>query len=125
MRFPENFYEYHRNHTLIEIKGGTNREKFLEIWMVSVDGRVFARSWNKSERSWFTEIEKTGVGQIRYGDTIINIKGQKLPKNAELTRLINERYLEKYNQEENLFYAKGITQPEYEDFTMEFFYAND
>ena len=125
MKFPKEFYEYLSNNTLVEIKGGVNRETFLQIWMVSVDGRVFARSWNKSKRSWFTEIEKTGVGQIKFGDTIINIKGQKLPKNAELTSLINERYLEKYNQEENLYYATGITQPEYEDFTMEFFYDND
>lgn len=125
MKFPKEFYEYLSNSTLVEIKGGVNRETFLQIWMVSVDGRVFARSWNKSKRSWFTEIEKTGVGQLKFGETIINIKGQKLPKNAELIRLINERYLEKYDQEENLDYAKGITQPEYEDFTMEFFYDND
>lgn len=124
MKFPKEFIEYLRNNTLVEIKGGTSRETFLQIWMVSVDGRVFARSWNKSKRSWFTEIEKTGVGQIKFGDAIIDIKGQKLSKNAELTRLINSRYLEKYNQVENLYYAKGITQPEYEDFTMEFFYDN-
>lgn len=122
MKFPKEFYEYLRNHTLVEIKGGTSRETFLQIWMVDVDERVFARSWNKSKRSWFTEIEKTGVGQIKFGDAIIDIKGRKLPKNAELTRLINSRYLEKYNQKDNLYYAKGITKPEYEDFTMEFFY---
>lgn len=125
MKFPKEFYEYLGSNTLVEIKGGTSRETFSQIWMVHVDGRVFARSWNKSKRSWFTEIERTGVGQLKFGDTIVNIKGQKFPKNAELTSLINERYLEKYNQEENLFYAKGITQPEYEDYTMEFYYKGD
>ena len=112
--------EYIAKHTLIEIKGGLEREKFTEIWMVEVNGRFFARSWNKSERSWFTEFLKTGVGQIKAGKTIINANGFKVDKNDAVNRDIDIAYLEKYHQPGNVKYAIGISQPEYADFTMEF-----
>ncbi len=112
--------EYIAKHTLIEIKGGLEREKFTEIWMVEVNGRFFSRSWNKSERSWFTEFLKTGVGQIKAGKTIINANGFKVDKNDAVNRDIDIAYLEKYHQPGNVKYAIGISQPEYADFTMEF-----
>lgn len=122
MKFPDDFYSYLKTNTLIEIKGGTNRETFLKIWMVEVDHRVFARSWNKSSKSWFTEFVKTGGGQIKYGSKIIPVKGIKLDRNDETNKLINKAYLRKYTQTENIPYVKGITQPEYADYTMEFFF---
>ena len=123
MKFPDSFYEYMKDNTLTGIKGGTERETFLQIWMVEVDGRVFVRSWNKSARSWFTEFIKTGVGQIQYGDSIINVKGKKVDAADAVQQQINKAYLEKYNQEHNVKYAEGITQPEYADYTMEFIYS--
>jgi len=112
--------EYLNNNTLIEIKGGLEREKYLKIWMVSVDNRFFARSWNKSKRSWFTEFQKVGVGQIKFGEKIINVFGKKVHKEDKLNIKIDEAYLRKYKQPENIEYVKGITQSEYADYTMEF-----
>ena len=125
MRFPDSFYNFIRNNSLIEIKGGKERESFLHIWIVEVNDRLFVRSWNKSPKSWFTDFIRTGVGQIKYGDKIINVKGEKLPKDDGTNLLINDAYLNKYNQERNIKYAEGISQLEYADYTMELFYDNE
>ena len=122
MVFPEDFYQYMNTHTLCGIKGGREREKFLNIWMVTVDDRVFARSWNKSARSWFTAFQRSGEGQIRYGDRVMDVTGKKLVNEPELNERINAAYLRKYTQKGNVAYAQGISQPEYADYTMEFFY---
>lgn len=122
MIFSINFHQYIKDNTLLEIKGGKNRETFLKIWMVEVDHRIFARSWNKSHKSWFTEFLTSGCGQIKYGQNIINVKGEKLDKGDKLNLLIDKAYLNKYHQTENLTYAKGISQPEYADYTMEFLF---
>ena len=119
--FPPDFYQYLENNTLIEIKGGLERPTFLPIWMVTVDDRIFARSWNKSERSWFTEFLRSGIGQIKYGDNILNVYGRKLDSKDAIQYKISEAYLKKYNQPKNLQYSEGIAQPEYFDYTMEFF----
>lgn len=119
--FPKDFYNFLKENTLVEVKGGRTRPGFLKIWMVEVEGRVFARSWNKSERSWFTEFNNTGLGQIKYGEEILNVKGKKLEKEDPVHQKINEAYLKKYTQPENLKYAQGITKPEYACYTMEFY----
>lgn len=122
MTFEKDFYDYLNSHNLLGIKGGLERPTFLDIWIVSVGDRVFARTWNKSERSWFTAFQQTGVGEIRFGDRVVKVRGRKLENEPETNLLIDQAYLNKYNQgEENIFYAKGITQPEYADCTMEFF----
>ncbi|MBD1262603.1 DUF2255 family protein [Maribacter polysiphoniae] len=125
MEFPTHFHHYLKANTLVRIKGGKSRDTFLNIWMVEVDNRIFARSWNKSHKSWFTEFLTSGCGQIKYGRNIINVKGVKLDNNDPLNTLIDKEYLNKYNQKENLKYAEGISQPEYADYTMEFLYDGD
>ncbi|TBW29953.1 DUF2255 family protein [Gramella sp. KN1008] len=118
--FPQELYTYLANNTLIEIKGGTSRPTFLKIWMVEIDKRIFARSWNKSERSWFTEFRKTGIGELKFGENIIRVKGEKIDPSNPINQKISEAYLRKYDQPENIKYAEGISQPEYFDYTMEF-----
>jgi len=125
MSFPSEFYNYLESHPLIQIKGGTERDSFLNIWMVEVEGRIFARSWNKSAKSWFTEFQKTGVGEIKYGNDIMKVIGKKLEKQDSLNKLIDQAYLLKYTQPEKLKYAIGISQPEYADYTMEFLMKKD
>ncbi|MCH4824643.1 DUF2255 family protein [Gramella lutea] len=118
--FPKTFHKYLANNTLVEIKGGITRSTFLKIWMVEVDQRIFARSWNKSERSWFTEFQKTGIGEIKFGNKVIRVNGQKIDPSNPINEKISEAYIKKYYQPENLKYAKGIAQAEYFDHTMEF-----
>ncbi|MFD1096142.1 DUF2255 family protein [Salegentibacter chungangensis] len=119
--FPKDFQAYLANNTLIEIKGGNVRPSFLKIWVVEVNDRIFARSWNKSEKSWFTEFQNTGIGEIKYGDKILKVSGKKLNSKNPINLKISEAYIKKYNQPENLKYSKGISQPEYFNYTMEFF----
>ncbi len=119
--FSKDFYTYLANNTLIEIKGGLTRPTFLKIWMVEVDNRIFARSWNKSENSWFTEFQKSGIGEIKFGDKVIRVTGEKIDADNPINKKISQAYIKKYNQPENLKYARGISKPEYFNYTMEFF----
>ncbi|ALI99036.1 DUF2255 family protein [Rufibacter tibetensis] len=119
-QLPQDFIKYLGTQTLAGIKGGKDRDTFLDIWMVEVAGRVFARSWGKSNRSWFTAFLEQGVGELKYDDNVIAVTGKPL-KDSQMNLLIDKAYQEKYTQEHNLIYVKGITQPEYHEYTMEFF----
>ena len=120
--FPDKFFEYLQEHTLVEIKGGNRRSGFLKIWMVRVEDRVFARTWNRSPKSWFIDFQTFGISQIKCGPIVLDVYGRKLEKTDPMNKLIDQAYLKKYVQPENLIYAKGISQPDYADYTMEFFY---
>lgn len=110
---------YINSNTLIGIKGGKNRATFLEIWMVAVGQRIFARSWGMSNKSWFTEFVEQGVGQLKFGEHIIDVQGQQL-RDEEMNRLIDQAYKDKYIQKENEPYVNEITELKYHNFTMEF-----
>lgn len=112
--------KYLSTNNLIGIKGGTSRPAFLDIWMVSVGSRIFARSWGMSNRSWFTEFVGQGVGQLKFGTQIIDVKGLPL-SDEKMNGLVSLAYKAKYTQEENIPYVNQITELKYNDFTMEFF----
>ncbi|MCT2563750.1 DUF2255 family protein [Chryseobacterium herbae] len=111
---------YINSHNLTEIKAGNHRTTFLEIWMVTVNDRIFARSWGLAEKSWYNTFLKDPEGQIRCGDEIFNIKALVPDNLKELTPDINTAYLTKYNTAVNLKYSKGIVEQKHVEKTIEF-----
>ena len=104
----------------IGIKAGFDRPDFLNIWMVVVDNRIFARSWGFAEKSWYNTFLQNPQGQIKCGDDIFLIKAFVPVGNDLMTEKINSAYLTKYNSEHNIPYAEGIVRKEHADKTMEF-----
>jgi hypothetical protein len=112
--------DYIKNNNLIGIKAGFDRPTFLDIWMVVVDERIFARSWGIAENSWYSTFLQNPYGQIKCGEIIFNIQAV-IPTDKEvITEKINIAYLTKYNSGHNIEYAKGIVQEMHIDKTMEF-----
>ena len=93
--------DYLQHYTLIGIKSGINRKSFTDIWMVTVAGRFFSRSWNKSKTGWFNEILKNGAGQLNLNNTILNVTVKKIEKDDDIHQKIDMAYLSKYTQPEN------------------------
>ncbi|MAP54033.1 DUF2255 family protein [Altibacter sp.] len=122
MSFPTEFFAHLDTHNYTEIKGGLQRETFLEIWVVTVGDRVFARSWNKSEKSWYTAFLEEGVGQLKFGAVVLDVTGLKVLKEDAVHQQIDTAYRSRYTEEKNIYYAQGISQPEYYDYTLELFY---
>ena len=118
--FSEEFLQFLDENTLVEIKSGNHRTKFTEIWMIRIGKRVFARSWNKNVKGWMNDFLINNGGQIKYGEKVINVTVKKIDKADKINEDISNAYLNKYTQEYNLEYAKGISQKEYYDFTLEF-----
>lgn len=116
----KNAVQFINSNNLIGLKAGKERETFLEIWMVTVDNRIFARSWGFAEKSWYNTFLKDNRGQLKCGETIFDIEA-KIPTDlAEIETRINAAYLEKYDSGDNSFYAQGIIKKEHAEKTMEF-----
>ncbi len=113
------------SHNLIGIKAGKERESFLEIWMVTVENRIFARSWGFAEKSWYNTFLKDNLGEIKCGETIYAIEARIPEDLSELEQEINQAYLDKYDSGENSFYAKGIIEEKHVAKTMEFIILNN
>ncbi len=117
----ENVINYINSNNLIGLKAGRERKTFLEIWMVTINDRIFARSWGFAEKSWYNTFLKDNKGQIKCGKDIFDIEA-KIPNDLlEIENQINTAYLKKYDFGENSLYAQGIIKKEHEEKTMEFF----
>lgn len=112
--------DYIKTNNLIGIKAGSERPDFLEIWMVTVQDRIFARSWGLAEKSWYNTFLRCPAGQIQCGDTIYDIKAIIPEDLDQLIKEINQAYLTKYNFGQNSKYALGITENKHVERTMEF-----
>lgn len=112
--------QYINTHSIIRIKAGEERTTFLEIWMVTVNNRIFARSWGLAEKSWYHTFLKDPKGEIRCGEEIVAIKALIPEDIKDLTAEINKAYLTKYNTPQNLTYSKGIIREKHVEKTMEF-----
>ncbi|WP_158538604.1 DUF2255 family protein [Chitinophaga skermanii] len=118
--FPYHILKYIEKHTLIGVRAGRNRQKFVEVWMVVVNNRVFARSWGQAPLGWYTEFLTDPMGAIRCGDDIIQVAGFIPPDADKIQQAVSNAYLSKYDYGENSFYANGITDAAREKTTLEF-----
>jgi hypothetical protein len=112
--------EYIKTHNLIGLKAGETRITFLEIWMVVINERIFARSWGFAEKSWYNTFLSDSNGQIKCGETVFNIKAIVPDDLSEISEKINNAYLEKYDNGSNSEYAQGIIRQKHIEKTMEF-----
>jgi len=49
---------------MLAIRAGTEPHRFIGIWAVVVDGRVFVRSWSLKPRSWYRTFREDPVGRF-------------------------------------------------------------
>jgi hypothetical protein len=104
---------------IIGVRAGSEH-RFTGVWVVVVQGRVFARSWNDKSTGWhraFVE-EPLGVIQAPNGREIRvrarNVRGERL------LDTIDEAYGEKYNTAASRKWVHGFAQPRRRGTTTEF-----
>jgi hypothetical protein len=99
-----------RDTQVIGIRAGTQPHRFIAIWAVVVDGRVFVRSWSLKPRSWFQAFREEPRGTM-------TVDGREIPIRAVFTRserlkdAVSRAYLEKYHTPGSLRFARDLGRP--------------
>jgi hypothetical protein len=103
---------------ILGIRAGTGPHRFIGIWAVVVERRVFVRSWSLKPRSWYRTFLEEPRGTI-------NVEGREIPIRAVRTRserlkaAIDRAYLEKYNTPGSVKYARDLGRRKSRDTTTE------
>src|SRR5262249_47106597 len=99
--------------------GARSDHRFIGIWAVVVDGRVFARSWTLKAGGWYRTFLEDPLGAIQMGERTIRIRA--VPVRSEGLRGGVERvYAEKYRTPGSGKYVRGFRTRRRRDTTMEF-----
>ena len=99
--------------------GGASDHRFIGIWPVVVDGRVFARSWKQKAGGWYRTFLDDPRGAIQIGERTIRIRA--VPVRSERIRDAIERaYAGKYPTPGSRKYVRGFRTRRRRDTTTEF-----
>ena len=91
---------------ILGIRIGTDH-RFIGVWAVVVENRVFVRSWSFKPEGWYWASLEEPHGAI-------NIEGREIavrtvrPRSERLKRAVDRAYLEKYSTPGSIKYAKDL-----------------
>ena len=99
--------------------GRPSDHRFIGIWAVVVDGRVFARSWTVSKDGWYRAFLEDPTGAIQVGTREVRVRA--VPARGERIRdAVEGAYAAKYNTPGALKFVRGFRSARRRDSTMEF-----
>ena len=92
---------------IIGIRAGTKPHRFIGIWAVVVEGRVFVRSWSLKERSWYRTFLEEPRGAITVGGREIQVRAIQT-RSERLKEAVDRAYVEKYHTPGSIKYAREL-----------------
>jgi hypothetical protein len=104
---------------ILGVRSGTEH-RFTGVWVVVVNGRVFARSWNDKPTGWHRAFVEEPRGTLQVPN------GREIPVRAKAVRAdglldaIDEAYGEKYNTPASRKWVHGFSQARRRKTTTEF-----
>ena len=116
--FAKNVVDAFRKAKILGVRAGTEH-RYTGVWVVVVDGRVFARSWNDKPTGWFQAFRKESSGMVQVGDLELPVRG-KVVRSARLRDAVTVAYGEKYPTKGSRKWVEGFAEAERVVNTIEF-----
>lgn len=117
-RFEPEIVEELRTGKILGIRAGSEPHRFIGIWVVVAEGRVFVRSWSLKPRSWWRTFLEEPRGTIQVGKRELPVRAVRT-RSEKLKRAVDEAYAEKYKTPGALQYVKGFRAKRRRDTTTE------
>jgi hypothetical protein len=99
---------------IMGIRSGTDH-KFIGVWPVVVDGRVFARSWG----GWYDAFLEDANGSIQVGDREIRVRGREA-RGEGIRDKVEVAYAAKFTTKASQKWVRGFRAARRRDATIEF-----
>ena len=99
--------------------GARTDHRFIGIWMVAVDGRVFARSWTIKPEGWFDTFLSDPLGAIQVGKRTLRIRAVRV-RSVRTLDAIEDAYAAKYTTPGSKMFVRGFRTARRRAATVEF-----
>ena len=106
-RFPDDILAAIRKSMIIGIRAGTQPHRFIGIWAVVVEGRVFVRSWSLKPRSWYRTFLEEPRGILQIANREIPVRAVRT-RSERLKDAVSRAYREKYHTPGSIKYARDL-----------------
>ncbi len=99
--------------------GARSDHRFIGIWPVVVDGRVFARSWTLKPGGWYRTFLDDPLGTLQVGEREIRIRAIRA-RSERLRDAVERAYAEKFPTPGSMKYVRGFRTQRRRETTIEF-----
>lgn len=93
----------------IAIRAGLRPHRFIPIWAVVVEGRIFVRSWSLRPRSWYRTLLEEARATIRVGQRSVRVRAVHT-RSARLKAAVDRAYLAKYGGPTEVRFARDMAR---------------
>lgn len=100
----------------MKIRSGDHR--YIRVWVVVVDGRVLARSWNDKPDGWYRAFLEQPKGTVEIGGRDVAVRALRVGS-AKLNDAVDAAYGEKYTTKANEKYVRGFAEAKRKAHTLE------
>lgn len=87
--------------------GARSEHRFVGVWPIVVDGRLFARSWTSTRDGWYRTFLEDPLGTIQVGEREVRVRARRVTSERLLDR-IEDAYAEKYDTKASQKYVRGF-----------------
>ena len=106
--------------SILGVRAGNRSEhRFIGIWAVVVNGRVFARSWTQKPDGWFRTFLADPLGTIQIGQRKVRVRAVRA-RGERLRDAIERAYATKYATPGSVKFVRGFRTRRRRDTTIEF-----
>jgi len=92
---------------ILGVRAGSGDHRFIGVWMVVVDGRVFIRSWGLERRGWYTTFREDSTGTIQAAGRELRVRAvTSVPEKTKAA--VDAAYAEKYNTPGAIKFVRGF-----------------
>jgi hypothetical protein len=106
-RFSDDVLAAIRRSHVIGLRAGTQQHRFIGIWAVVVENRVFVRSWSLKPNSWHRVFLEEPHGAIQVEGREIAVRAVRT-RSDRLKDAVDRAYLEKYKTPGSIKFARDL-----------------
>jgi hypothetical protein len=99
--------------------GARSDHRFIAVWPVVIDGRVFVRSWTLKPDGWYRRFLEDPLGAIQIGERQLSVRAARVRSERILTA-VERAYAEKYTTPGSRRYVRGFRTARRRATTTEF-----
>jgi hypothetical protein len=99
--------------------GARSTHRFIGIWVVVVDDRVFARSWGVKSQGWYDTFRRESSGTLQVGQRRVRVEARPV-RSERLLDAVEQGYAAKYSTPASKKWVRGFRTARRRAATIEF-----
>ena len=118
-RLPRTVVQAIDQSKILGIRAGARSDhRYIGVWPIVVDGRVFARSWTLKPSGWYRTFLEDPRGVLAIGGQEMEVRAVNT-RSERLKTLVDKAYLAKYTTPGSIKYAKDLGRKKSRETTTE------